>query len=230
MNQRPGQRAFTLIEMLVAMAVIVSILTMVYGSYVATARSADAATARIIAAQDARTALARIARQIRCAYARPPRPADAETKKARLKTNAILNRPVNYFKGRANVRAGRILRLTTTAPLENSRADGLFDVVYTYDRIARTLFASIGRSAQTDDAVPLQRDWRPLIENLDRIELAFFDGVRWLPEWDYDQAKTLPAAVSIAIHCRDRNDRPLTYTTVAHVQCRNKLINSKAEK
>ncbi|MHC4632893.1 MAG: PulJ/GspJ family protein, partial [Planctomycetota bacterium] len=69
MSGSSGKRGFTLVEILVAMAIIVTIVSMVYGSYFATSKSAETCKAKMALSQQVRKVLQQMARQIRCSYA-----------------------------------------------------------------------------------------------------------------------------------------------------------------
>ena len=230
MTHKADKTGFTLIEMLVAMAMIVTIVSMVYGSYSATSRSAEAYKARMTLADHARSVLQQMARQIRCCYGGAPADSTEPTKAALPKTAAILESPVNYFKGGASAPNGEILHLATTSALSGDPdlAGGLFDAAYRFDKGAHTLFVSCTRFVQAPKGLVEERDWSPLIENVEHIELTFFDGRQWLGEWDFARRKNLPAAVRIDIACRDENGRQCSYGTVAHICCFNTRNNKTA--
>jgi len=69
MSSSSGKSGFTLVEILVAMAIIVTIVSMVYGSYFATSKSTQAYKSKITLSQQGRKVLEQMARQIRCSYA-----------------------------------------------------------------------------------------------------------------------------------------------------------------
>jgi prepilin-type N-terminal cleavage/methylation domain-containing protein len=62
MNNKSNKNGFTLLEILVAMAIIVLIVSMVYGSYFATSKSAQACNTRIANSQQGRKLLEKVAR------------------------------------------------------------------------------------------------------------------------------------------------------------------------
>lgn len=233
MKHKADKTAFTLIEMLVAVAMIVTIVSMVYGSYSATSKSAEAYKARMTLADHARSVLQQMARQIHCCYGGAPADSTEPTKAALPKTAAIphgawgLQSPVNYFKGGPSAPNGEILHLVTTSALsgEPDLAGGLFDAAYRFDKSTHILFVSCTRFVQTPKGLVEERDWSPLIENVEYIELTFFDGRQWVGEWDFTRRKNLPAAVRIDIACRDENRRQCSYGTVAYICCSNTRNN-----
>jgi prepilin-type N-terminal cleavage/methylation domain-containing protein len=230
MTHKADKTGFTLIEMLVAVAMIVTIVSMVYGSYSATSKSAEAYKARMTLADRARSVLQQMARQISCCYGGAPADSTEPTKAALPKRAAILQSPVNYFKGGPSAPKGEILHLVTTSALsgEPDLAGGMFDAAYRFDKGTHTLFVSCTRFVQAPKGLVEERDWSPLIENVEHIELAFFDGRQWLGEWDFTRRKNLPAAVRIDIACRDENRRQCSYGTVAYICCSNSQNNKTA--
>jgi prepilin-type N-terminal cleavage/methylation domain-containing protein len=228
MKDKSNRTGFTLIEMLVAMGIIVTIVSMVYGSYFATSKSVEAYKTRMTLSQDVRDALQQMARQIRCSYAVKPKSPASGGKAILPKTKGILESPVNYFKGDSNASAGVILQLVTTSRLSlaQERTNGLLDVAYNFDPSTGTLFVSqrsfvhIGK-----DADATNRNWSPLIESVDHIELMFFDGGQWLGEWDFTKKKQLPGAVRINITCEDENRRRCSYDTIAYICSRKNRKN-----
>jgi len=227
MRHRSSRTGFTLIEILVAMTIIVSIVSMVYGSYFATSKSAEAYKTRMTLSQDVRDVLQQMARQIRCSYAVRPKSPASGGKPILPKTKGILESPVNYFKGGWNAPAGEILQLVTTSRLSlaQERADGLLDVAYNFDPSTGTLFVSQRRFVQTPKALVENRNWSTLIESVGHIELTFFDGGQWLGEWDFTKKKQLPGAVRISITCEDENRRQCSYSTIAHISSRKNRDN-----
>jgi len=230
MKHKADKTGFTLIEMLVAVTMIVTIVSMVYGSYSATSKSAEAYKARMTLGDHARSVLQQMARQISCCYGGAPADSTDPTKAAPPKTTAILQSPVNYFKGGPSAPNGEILHLVTTSALSGGPdvAGGLFDAAYRFDKSTHILFASCTRFVQTPKGLVDERDWSPLIENVEHIELTFFDGRQWVGEWDFTRRKNLPAAVRIDIACRDENRRQCIYGTVAYICCSNSRNNKTA--
>jgi prepilin-type N-terminal cleavage/methylation domain-containing protein len=235
-DSRSAARAgFTLLELLVAVAMVATILSMVYGSYFATSRSAEACEAAIALSQDTRKVLEQMAWQIRCSYA----PASANsTDGVSSSTDASALLPdrdralseqrqlmpkdtICYFHGKQDGLSGEILHLVTTHPIswEDGSTNGLFDVTYRLDRMRGQLSFSQERFIGTTRGLVQARSWQPILTNVESIELVFFDGQRWLRKWDYKEKRRLPSAVRIGITCANEKYQQRTYSTVAHICC-----------
>lgn len=227
--QGKSLKGFTLIEILVAVTIIATIVSMVYGSYFATAKSADVYKTRMALSGRTRRVLCQMARQIRCSYIGE---AIGDTDLAvRLgthyggknsgDTNTIGKDPVIYFSYEPDVPGSWTLNLVTTNRLfcEDGYAKGLIDVAYRYDKNIGTFYLSQRRFTGTPEDNIVDRNWRPLLTNVESVELGFFDGQQWLLEWDFEQKKNLPVAVKIGITCEDENFRQCHYGTVAYVDC-----------
>ena len=233
MNNRSNKHGFTLVELLVATALIAAILCMIYGSYFATSKSAQTCKAMIAASQQGRKTLDQMARQIRCSYAGT---VDENTETVPVKTGSkqtgmILEDSFSYFNGNSVAPRGEILNLVTTNRLlgEKQPADGLFEVTYKFDKRASLLSLSqrefIGTAQKTGE-----RDWQPVAEGVKSLELTFFDGKKWLRSWDFKDKKKLPSAVRIEISCEDENYRQYHFATVAYVSCRKSGERARTEK
>jgi type II secretion system protein J len=219
MKYRVNRSGFTLVEMLVAMAIVVSIVSMVYGSYFATAKSAEVYKAMMTTSESAGGLLQQMTRQIRCSYAGTAEASPASAEKTLARTQGILEEQVNYFKGGSDLPNGEILHLVTTARGLDDCRDGLFDVVYKFDKSARTLLVSQRRFVETPMGLAQNREFSPVIEGLEDIGLQFFNGDEWADQWDFTQGKKLPRAVRISIACEDQNGRKCAYSAVACVYC-----------
>lgn len=226
-------KGFTLVEILVAVAIIVTIFSMVYGSYFATAKSTNIYKTRMTLSGQARKVLGQLARQIRCSYiSKNEELANAADTISQGKRE-ITEKPIMYFNYESAARTGKILHLVTTNRLfcPEIQADGLFDVIYKFDKNSGTLYLSQKRFVGKLERIIEKRNWRPLLTGIKSIELDFFDGRQWLPEWDFEQKKKLPVAVKISINCEDENYRQCHYGTVAYVVCSgNKGQKTSSEK
>lgn len=212
MNNKLMKTGFTLIEILTAVAIIAMIVSMVYGSFTATSRSVEACKMRMTTSSDAARLLEQIAGQIRCAYipqTPDPRPLTPDSP--------------TYFSGGSNGPAGEILHIITTRSISNdaSLSEGLFDVTYNFDSSKGLLSISQQLFTGTSENVFEKRTFQELANNVVSVELAFFDGERWLNRWDFKDRAFLPSAVRINITFKDENHRRHDYSTVAYIFCKN---------
>jgi type II secretion system protein J len=224
MNNKAGKTGFTLVEILVAMAIIVTIVSMVYGSYFAMSRSTQACKARIALLQQGREILTQMAGQIRCSYA-----SSAEERLSYLpkstssQVKTIPENTVNYFNGNTDDQSGEILHLITTSGFfyKQEPASGLFEVTYKFDKSTGLLSLSQERFTAAPKNVLEKRIWQPIAESIRCVELAFFDGQQWLPKWDFKDKGELPYAVKITISGENKNYQRYHYGTIAFICCRN---------
>ena len=220
MNSKSIKKGFTLIEILVAVAIIVTIVSMVYGSYFATSKSAQACRKRIAMSQQGRDLLGQMARQIRCSYAGSAEKSTPPAVIGSLKKEVTLENTVSYFNGNSGEMGGEILYLVTTNGILEQKTPGLFEVTYKFDKRSGTLLLSQERFVDEPKSLIEKRNWQPLAENIESIELAFSDGRQWLNTWNFKEKKALPYAVKINVICQDENYQQYHYGTTAYICCR----------
>jgi type II secretion system protein J len=223
MNRRSHKPGFTLVEVLAAATIMVTVVSMVYGSYFATSRSTQSYGARMTTFQNMRELLTVMARQIRCSY-REQRSYSA--KGARPRNKAKLENVVDYFTGDSGDPSSEVLHLVTTSGNSWSTAsqDGIFDVTYKFDKGAGLLSVSRQRFTGVFGITVQKKRWRPIAENVTAFELSFFDGEHWLRKWSFEEQRDLPAAVKIEVTFEDEGGRQHHGQTVAHLYCRNRRI------
>lgn len=214
-------RGFTLIEVLAAVVIIVTIVSMVYGSFFAISESARSYQARITLFRHGRKVLGQMARQIRCSYVGPIEEITNKDKQMSTKKNGISENIIDYFSGDADDPSREILHLVTTNGTLSfhDETNGLFDIAYKLDKSTGTLFLSQTRFSRRSNNNIEEKNFRPLFEGIKHIELEFFDGQEWLDKWDFKQKRQLPLAVKIGITCEDRNNQQSHYATIAYVNC-----------
>ncbi|MHC4641136.1 MAG: type II secretion system protein GspJ [Planctomycetota bacterium] len=221
MKRRSVKNGFTLVEILIAVAIIAAIISMVYGSYFAASKSAQACETRIALSQQGRTLLEQMAQQIRCCYTGSVKEHKYPDREASQKKEITPEQIISYFTGDSGEMGGEILYFVTTNGISEEQAaeDGLFEVVYKFDKHSNTLFFSQERFLNAPLSVAEKRNWQPVAENIESIELAFSDGQQWLQSWDFKEKRGLPVAVKINITSEDENYRQYHYGTTAYVCC-----------
>jgi prepilin-type N-terminal cleavage/methylation domain-containing protein len=222
MTNDSRKAGFTLIEVLVAFAIIVAIMAMIYGSFRAISKSTRACETGLSGFQQVCKILDQMAAQIRCAYAATAQvPVGAIT--ATLGSKEKLSEDiVSYFEGDPDNLSGDILHFVTTHRMfAGEQTDGLFDVTYKFDKNTGALSVSQRQFVGTLDNPARASGWRVLAENVESVDLAFFDGQKWLPDWVFKGKRRLPRAVKISITCEDENSRQYYCEAVADVYCQN---------
>lgn len=229
MGYRAAHRAFTLIEMLISLAIVGSIVTMVYGSYAATARSVDVYSSRMACSERAQLALRMMARQIRCAYAPPA--ATRSTKAGAARSGPIALPGVAFRTETRNAR-GDLLSFATTGGfgLGLDEPVGISRVAYRYDERAGVLSICCEPGVhQPDD--PQDRDaWRPMLAGVTSVELGFYDGRNWQSRWDAKAGGRLPQAVKIALSVAEKNGREHRYATMVPIICQEASLVQQVKK
>jgi prepilin-type N-terminal cleavage/methylation domain-containing protein len=232
MNRDHNNSGVTLIELLVAMAIVATVASMVYGSYAATSRSLEVYDSRLSCSQQTQLALRLMARQIRCAYA-PAEPNDAKAVSQQTGTqptsveNAAasqtwIEKSGPVFRGDPGNRGGEILQFLTTSGLGGDPAvpQRLSYTRYRYDPAAETLSIDRGAGPGQYSGQDSPPQWQLLLNGVKGIDLAFHDGRQWQPRWDYAQAKGLPRAVKIDLTVVGENSREYRLGTTAGIGCR----------
>ena len=217
---------------MVAMAIIATIMTMVYGSYAATSRSLSVYDGRMACSERAQLVLRLMARQIRCAYA-PPSPTDSATAPPSLADHdnapyrAVSQKDESepasvLFQGSAHGPRGEILDFITTGgfSMGPDRPMGLSRIAYRYDKLAGVLSISCEPHVRGLRQSEGRSVWRPVLKGATSIDLEFHDGKQWQYEWDAKKARRLPQAVRIAVTVTHESGRAYRYGTTVPVACR----------
>jgi type II secretion system protein J len=222
MNSYAKKTGFTLIEILIAVAITVTIVSVVYGSYRAASSSAQACEEKMELSQKARAVLEQMVRQIRCAYIDKCEYMAGADKLASQKLQKKLQNKRNYFCGDPDDLGGEVIRIVTTHCNFNSAGsrDGLFDVIYKFDANNSALFISESRFISTSREPAERANWKLLLENVIDINLAFYDGQTWVRRWDSDKID-LPSAVRVSLAVEDKKYRQHLFGTTAYLYCAN---------
>ncbi len=225
MNDRSHDKAFTLIEMMISLAIVSLIVTMVYGSYAATSRTLDVYNSRLTCSERAHLVLRLLARQIRGACL--PTPGAASTQAVPFSTSPEIRRgnpplrnnipqtSADAFRGDPRAPRGEILCLTTTGGFAaglDSRG-GLSRITYRYEAQTGGLSISCAPLMYNSDQRRSPPVWRPVLSGVTSIELEFYDGRRWQPRWDGRETGAVPQAVRIALDLVDESGRTHRYQT-----------------
>ena len=196
--------AFTLMETIIAMAIIAVIISAMYGSYYATANSINRCQGKLNTTRQAQLFLDTITQQIRTAYA--PDTNKPESKK--------------YFFGNKADSSDIILQLITTAGIDQTNLyNSLVEATYKYDDAEGIVYYCQQKNIYNDDSQSNnQGNQEILAENIASIKLTFFDGKKYHEQWPIPDSKQLPAAVKIDVTFDGINQtQPKKFTTIACV-------------
>jgi len=229
MTARAAKSGFTLLEILTAMAIIVTIVSMVYGSFFAVSQSAQAYKSRLAMSRKMHSTLMQMSRQIRCVYVpvkvqlRGEKQRSIHTfKSASTPAGAIDERAANYcFEGNTKGPGGCVLRFVTADETFGGQgtAGGLFEISYRFERRKGVLCAGYRRFIGNEKNDESDENSRMLLNNVEDVKLSFYDGQKWHKQWGLEHSRQPPRAVKIEIACTDENNRRYSCGTVAQVYC-----------
>lgn len=190
MRQRSD--AFTLVEVLVAMSILVIVLGIAYGAYAAATQSVDRCKRRMTVEQDARALLGMLERELRCGYLRA-----GETR-----SSARPDTP--HFRCDPKAADGAVLDFTTSGGLNDPDAPGpgICRVMYALDENAGLLLR------KQDDAA-----WLCVARGVQALTVKAHDGREWRARWDSTAEGGLPGAVQVEIAFEGNGGAPCAFTT-----------------
>jgi len=221
-SKRP---AFTLLEIIIALSMLVLILGSVYGAYTATTRSLAHSKPKHAMQQQARVFLQRIASEIRCCYA-GYQDKSAQTSPGNIRTGEkelLKQEDVSLFVGK-EVSSGESFLQFVTSSVDSKREHslgGLAIVEYMFDESTNTLSRRKRRYVGGFEDDKDNYDWFVVLENVQEITVEYFDGKEWLKEWDSNDMKgLLPKAVGISLVLQTEDIGPLSFISTVLIVCR----------
>ena len=224
MNRDRNSRGFTLIEMLIALAMMATIMSMVYGSYAATSQSVETYSSRLSYSERASLILRLMSRQIRCVYIPPADPNTTSTSdpidSAQTRTGIEAGRSSPSFYGNTKDRQGRVLDFVTATGLGTGfkRPRGLSRIQYRHDPSSNTLWMDrqphMDRLRKPDRA----QTGQPILDHVTALDVEFYDGEKWQQKWSDEKSRKAPQAVRIRLSLVDEEGRSYHFGTTVRVQ------------
>lgn len=192
-----ARRAFTLIEVMLALTVSAIVLAAIGGVFFSAMRLRDRTSAMLDETVPLYQALAIIRRDFQGAL--PP-------------SSSALVPIAGDFKTDPN-NAGRIQFYTTSGTLnENDPWGDVQQVVYELrdssdaQRRGKDLYRTVSRNVLSTSAEQPTSE-TPLLGNVQSLEFECYDGGNWLPSWDTSISETnLPVAVRVKVRLAGDND------------------------
>ena len=217
------RRAFTLLEILTALSILIIIMAAVYGSYRAVTLSVARCGPRSIIEQQARLFLYRLTSELRCCYAGRPDESGENISKQNLNNNEETRQTKLPLFIARQAKAGQIfLQFVTSAlgSVRNYNTGGLSIVSYKLDESGTTLLRNVRRYIEGIPDNNKDYKWIPVFANVKKVTLEYFDGQNWQNEWELESTKGLPLTVRIALTLENEQTGPLSYVSSAYIMCR----------
>jgi len=201
----PKARGFTLLEVLLAMAILAILMTVIYSSFSTAGRNVERAEASRDQTDLARTLISKMSDDIANAY-----------------YNALITETVFYGKktqgDRENERFDSLALTTLTNWRKpDSKETDLIEIGYHFEEKpevqGRILMRREKRELSKDVAVLEGGSDFEVTDKVEGLRLRYFDGSAWADEWDSRTLRKLPRAVEITVMLADA--RP--YLTVVGV-------------
>ncbi|MCP4611397.1 MAG: hypothetical protein GY845_22015 [Planctomycetes bacterium] len=226
MSERTAKRqAFTLLEIIIALSMLVLILGSVYGTYSAATRALAHSKPKHALQQQATVFLQRITSEIRCSYAvykdESPQPAANNIRSGDRERLKQKDSPL--FEGR-EVSSGRSFLQFVTSAVTSKREQslgGLAIVEYMLDNSTNTLSRSKRRYVGGFEVDKDDYNWLVVLENVQAISIEYSDGEEWLKEWNSNDTEgLLPQAVGISLVMQSEDVGPLSFASTVKIVCK----------
>ncbi len=196
-NQDPGSRGFTLLEVLIAIALLALISGALYGTYFSLVRGRETALSGMEARRELRTTLDMLRRELTAAFYRK------DNKKLHF---VVEDR--DFFGKPAST-----LDFTTIAPPRSSDVPLSDQVAVRYrsrDRDGKILLSREARDVyQTGEPLPY-----PQMEELEGFLVECYDGGKWVRTWDTELNPSLPKSVRVTIRVKE-GDKTVEFAAIA---------------
>src|SRR5262245_60204041 len=222
MRARSASSGFTMIELLLALAIFAFITTIMFGSFSQTAGSKRVIQSEQERAHSARVALMRMAREIEMAYV-----SDNEN-------TAIANRRT-LFVGSARADVDELMFSTFAHQrLRAGAAEGDTSVISYFgardqdDRRILNLMRRETRRLQAEDPRSLLGEAYILCPDVVKVKFAYYDHKKkeWATDWstlDASGMPYLPTHIRITITVIDERGKEVNYSTDARIQITEKV-------
>ena len=221
MKPRPKQTAFTMLELLVALSMIGLILAAVYGSHQAVTTSIRCCGPRSVLEQQARLVLDRITSELRCCYGGGPRETFNGPIEPGAQDEELWQDEIQWFIGQDIVPGHACLQFVTLGSRAEQSPDiqELTRVGYRVDESGSTLLRSERRYLHRCQSDENDDRWLVACASVKTMDLEYFDGKKWQPEWDSRAMNGLPRAVRVGLVLESGDTGVLSFVSTAHITC-----------
>ena len=219
-----NRSAFTLLEILVAMSIIILILGAVYGSYRAMATSISHCRPRNILEQQANLFLLRLNSELRCCYAcQQNQGLDityVDASENELPEEVAQQETHTLFIGEG-LSAGKIfLQFITTFTLSTRQNScGLSVVSYKLDNSGKVLLRNVRKYTEKPDNDDGKLKWFEVLSNIKDISCKYYEDKKWRNEWKSKDMNILPQAIRISFILEGDQTGPVSFESCAYIKC-----------
>lgn len=207
--ERCRKKGFTLVEILVTLAMMGAIMAALYGSYQAVVRVREALGPSCNQTQRVVWTLERISRSLRGAY----------RKSSEIKAAPIINDvndgllPPGNFVGASSTKRSD---LSFVCVMVSSDTEGctLQRVYLRWIRAERSLqMATTAAFFLPEQDIEETLDWQIMLDTADVFEIAFLKQDQWFDAWPQEDSEALPEAIKMSVTVQVENDRSKCWTT-----------------
>jgi general secretion pathway protein J len=199
-----GSKGFTLIEVLLAMAILVVIMSVVYGSFSTAGRNVEQAEAARDETDLARTLLSKLTDDLTNAYFNPTMTATSPATNKSVNLTILYGKKIEVGEGDEKTRQDSLdLTTLTNWRRPDSRETELLEVGYYFkekpDGSGYTFFRREKREIGPD-APPLEGGAEyEISDRVEGLQFRYYNGTAWRDDWDTRTLGGLPKAVELAL-------------------------------
>lgn len=196
MKHTQSKSAFTLLETLIAITIIAVIMTAVYGTFRATVFSTEHCMAKAASTRKVRNIICQMTSQLRCAS--QGHCLGASTTPMSWQYSQATENAEYLSQWFLSPGDGNLISFVTAYSV-TSQMPGMYRVAYKLT--GRSLLYSEQRVVPVLDIsqATKKRHWRKIADNITLVELTFYDGRKWVVDWDFREQKAMPNATKIVV-------------------------------
>jgi prepilin-type N-terminal cleavage/methylation domain-containing protein len=213
-------KGFTLLEILVTLTIIVTIVSMVYGSYVAAAKATQGYSQRLSSLQRSHLALRQCERVLRNCYLPETSASQTSSQTQGLNTHTKQVTVAPWFHGQHQA-SGSCLSFVTQRSMhaEGTYHTPLARLHLQYSPGARTLSLATQPFDQAESPPLMEPSREILVTGVSTCTFRFYDGQQWHTQWDSSKAKTLPQAIEIELAVQTQSQSVQGCRTLIPIPC-----------
>jgi general secretion pathway protein J len=203
-SHTPHSTGFTLIEVLLAMAILVVIMSVVYGSFSTAGRNVEQAEAARDETDLARTLLAKLTDDLTNAYFNPKMNMVNPNTSANVNQTILYGKKAETGEGEDKMRHDSLsLTTLTNWRKPDSKETELLEVGYFFkekpDGSGYSLYRREKRELSAD-APPLEGGVEyEITDRVEGLQFRYYNGTTWVDEWDTRTLPGLPKTVELAL-------------------------------